>query len=171
MEEALLDVQVFPPKKFMNTSGRAGHRNAENVRLWTVREHILLVRTVQQALAENVSKKDMIEQTIPSKLNVAPSDILEYLIGLNFPVKKIKITLDETISLDKRRKELHSLGYKRGRKNRFDSDISDGSLDAESMRGIFKKGPFSEPAPRPIILEPLEESTRTLTLLRGPKKS
>jgi hypothetical protein len=171
MEEALLDVQVFPPKEFMNTSGRPGHRNSENVRLWTVREHILLVRTVQRALAERVSKQALIEQAIPSKLNVAPSDILEYLIGLNFPVKEITITVDETISSDKRRKELHSLGYKRGRKNRCDSDISDGSLDAESIRGIFKRGPFSEPVPKTEQSEPIEESTSTLTLLRGPKKS
>lgn len=171
MEAALQDVQVFPPKEFLNTSGRPGLRTAKHVRLWTVKEHIQLFRTVERALAQKVSPQDIIEQEVPSKLNVAPSDVLEYLIGLNFPVKDLVLTQDESMATDKRRLPLHSLGYKRRRKNKFESDLSDGSLDAESIRAVFKKGPLNESTPRPVPSEPTMEPTTRLALLRGPMKS
>ena len=177
MEEALRGMLAHPPKGWLNASQRVGVRTSH--RLWTVKEHHIVYQALARAL-KNQSRfttKQMVTEVVPAVLNVAPSDVLEYLLALGFPVRTVQLNIDETVGKKLKAKRLNKVGYKRKRspEEPVEEDdqgaSSDDSIVSDGLVAIFRR-PRSDSAAVSVHSTDSrpEPSGSALSMLRGPSK-
>ncbi len=176
MEGALKEMLAHPPKGWLNASQRVGVRTTH--RLWTVKEHHVVYQAVARALREpRLTTKQLVTEVVPAVLNVAPSDVLEYLLALGFPVNTVQLKIDETVGKKLKAKSLNKLGHKRKRdpdepvEEVANATSSDDSIVSDGLVAVFRR-PRSDSVAVSVHSADsrLESIGSALSMLRGPSK-